>query len=79
MYIHENTKENTKENIKENIKENFCGACVTVPVAIIGSSMGVSSSNKKKSNKTFICICIIFTIISIIIAIYYLKTCNECR
>lgn len=59
-------------------KENFCGACVAVPVAMVGSSMGVSSS-KKKNNKTFISICIVITIISILIAIYYLKTCNDCR
>ena len=69
-------KKNHDKN--KDIKENFCGACVAVPAAMIGSTVGVSST-KKRSNKTFICVCIFVTIISIILAIYYLKTCNNCR
>lgn len=64
---------------KKQIREDFCGACVAVPAAMVGSSMAVSSTNKKKSNKTFICVCVVVTIISILFTIYYLRTCDECR
>ena len=64
------------------IKENFCGACMAAPIAMVGSSVAISKKNKRnkrKSNKIFICTCVFITLLSIILTVYYLKTCNECR
>lgn len=67
----------------DDTKEEFCGACLAVPLAFAGvgaSAYGTSSRNShKKSKQIALWGGIITIIISIIITIYYLSTCSECR
>ena len=68
-----------KEN-NEEIKEDFCGACVAIPIALIGSGITASqSSNYKKNKKIILYIGIFITVISVIISIYFLLKCKNCR
>lgn len=64
-------------------KENFCGACVAAPAAFIGAGIAGSGMTNKKSNKKMkkilLCTGITITVISIFIAILYLKSCKSCR
>lgn len=68
----------------DDTKEEFCGACLAVPLAFAGvgaSAYGASSSrgSYKTSKKIALWGGIITIIISIIIIIYYMNTCDECR
>lgn len=67
-------------------KESFCGACLAVPLAFVGigaTSYGSSSKKKhKKTKKIALWTGIAVTIISLLIAIYYLwikKDCTSCE
>jgi Na+-driven multidrug efflux pump len=68
----------------DKTEEGFCVACLAVPAAFIGvgtSAYGSSSRGSyKKQKKTIFWIGIITTVISILIAVYYLwiKECSEC-
>ena len=68
-------------NEKEEIKEEFCGACAAIPVALVGGVIASSSSqiNYKKNKKIILWIGVSITVISIIIAIYFLLQCKTCR
>ena len=67
----------------EDVKEFFCGACLAVPLAFVGvgaSAYGASSrGSHKKSKKIVLWSGIATIIISLIIAIYYLTSCTNCR
>ena len=67
----------------EDIKEDFCGACLAVPLAFAGVGASAYGANSRKSYKNAKLIAlwggIISIIISIIIVIYYLNTCSDCR
>jgi Na+-driven multidrug efflux pump len=72
--------------MKEEIKEEFCGACLAVPLAFAGvgaSAYGSTSKGKYKSQqkiKKYMLIGgIILTVISIIVAWWFLKKCKSCR
>jgi len=67
------------ENDTEENKEEFCAACIAAPLAAIGVGVGAGSHKKKKSVMLWVGLSI--TIISILVAIYYLwiKKCDECR
>ena len=67
-----------------SIKEDFCGACLAIPLAFAGvgaSAYGTSSSRGKyKKQKLIILISgIVSIVISLVIAIYYMSTCSNCR
>ena len=73
------------KNDNEDIKEPFCGACLAIPFAMAGvgaSAYGGSNSrgDHKKQKKWALWGGIFVVIISIIIAIYYLrvKKCVDC-
>tara|TARA_Y100000389_G_C17420770_1_gene496575 strand:- start:517 stop:732 length:216 start_codon:yes stop_codon:yes gene_type:complete len=69
----------TKE---ENVKEDFCGACLAVPLAMAGAGTAVGTSdykNKKKWKKILFVGGIVVAVISIIIAVWYLRTCKSCK
>ena len=67
----------------KDVKEFFCGACLAVPLAFVGvgaSAYGASSrGSHKKSKKIALWGGIATIIISLIIAIYYLTSCTNCR
>ena len=66
-----------------NTKEDFCGACVSIPIAIAGAGLAGASTKKGKENKNvkkiMFFVGISTTIIALIIALYYLKKCKSCR
>jgi hypothetical protein len=71
-------------NDNGEIKEEFCGACMALPVAIAGAGAAGYGSKKgtdshKKTKKIMLWSGIALTILSIIIAIVYMRTCKECR
>ena len=76
-------KEEDKD--KEDTKEDFCGACLAVPLALIGAGAGAVGSNQKGKHKKTKNIMmwggIATVVISILIAIYFLwiKKCNDCK
>lgn len=67
------------------VKENFCGACIAVPLAMVGvGAAGVGSTGNKKGEhkrwKTILLwVGIILTVLSAIIGIYFLMSCKTCR
>jgi Na+-driven multidrug efflux pump len=68
---------------KNESKENFCGACVAIPLAFAGvgaSAYGANSKDSYKKRKKYMLWGGVLTIvISLIIAIIYMSTCNNCR
>ena len=62
------------------IKEPFCGACLAVPLAIAGAgTAGAGSSKKNKKLRTWLVWGgVIVSVISIIVAIYFITLCQEC-
>lgn len=67
------------------IKEDFCGACVAGVAALVGAgTAGVSKSGdhrkNKQKHKIIFWVGVSITIISILVAIYFLwiKNCGEC-
>lgn len=78
----ENTHDaTTSENV--DIKEDFCMACVAAPLALLGAgAAGVGANQKgshKKMKKILLWGGISLTLISVLIAIIYLKKCKKCR
>ena len=68
---------------KEN-KEDVCPVCVAVPLTMVGAGMtGVGSTkDPKKSRKTrniLLGVGLTVTLVSLIIGLYYLRTCKDCR
>jgi hypothetical protein len=69
----------TKE---ENVKEDFCGACLAVPLAMAGAGTAAGASDyksKKKWKKILFIGGIVISVISIIVAIWYLRSCESCK
>ena len=70
------------ENNKD-IKEPFCAACLAVPLAMAGAgTAGAGSTQKNKNAKKWMMWGgIAVSVISILIAIYFLwiKKCESCR
>ena len=62
------------------IKEDFCGACAAIPIALVGGAIASSqSSNYKKNKKIILWIGVSITVISLLVAIYFLLQCKNCR
>ena len=64
--------------------EGFCGACVAAPFLLIGSGMQTVDGDKsRKVNRKRKAIIywtgFIITVISMIIVIYYMQSCSQCR
>jgi hypothetical protein len=68
---------------KEDTREDFCGACITVPLALLGAgAAGIGARQKggyRKQKKILLWGGIGLTILSIIITIIYLSKCSSCR
>lgn len=73
---------NIKQDIKEeDIKEEFCGACVALPLALVGAGtagLGSKGSHNKTKN-IMLWGGIVLTVISLIVAIYFITRCKNCR
>lgn len=65
------------------VKEDFCGACIAVPLALIGAgAAGVGAKQKgghKKLKNILLWGGITLTVASVIVVIIYLKMCKSCR
>ena len=76
----ENWKIYTKNG--EDVIEGFCGACVAIPLAFAGvgvGAYGASSRKKYKHGKKIAVIGFFISFLSLIVTVYYLNTCNNCR
>ena len=66
-----------------NTKESFCGACLAVPLALVGAGAAGYGAKQKGSHKKMKKILLwggsTIAIISIIIGIMYLRKCKSCR
>jgi len=66
-------------------KEEFCPVCVAVPLAMASGAgiAGIGSTKDPKKNKKtrniMLLVGIIVTLLSLIIGIFYLKRCPDCR
>jgi FtsH-binding integral membrane protein len=64
-------------------KEEFCGACLAVPLALVGAgAAGVGAKQKgryKKMKNILLWGGIALTVVSVIVAIIYLRNCKNCR
>lgn len=68
---------------KTDIREDFCGACITIPLALTGVGIGATSIKKgmyKTERKRRLIIGILITVISLIITYYilFVKKCKTC-
>lgn len=68
----------------DTTREDFCGACLAVPAALSGSALaGYGATAKKgkhkKTKKIVMWVGVGVTLLSVIIAVVYLKTCKKCR
>lgn len=67
-----------------NVKENFCGACASIPLAMLGASFSARGKTSKEQYKTKrlnnLIISLSITLISFCIGIYYLYVlqCRAC-
>lgn len=66
----------------EEIREDFCGACLAIPAALAGvgaAGVGAKKGNHSKTKKILLWGGISVTVISAIIAIYFLTKCKNCQ
>ena len=76
---------NTPVGQGENTREDFCGACLTIPLAMAGVGMGAVGSGKrgnhKKLKKIALWVGLFLVLLSILISIYfiYIRKCSDCR
>jgi hypothetical protein len=70
---------------RNDSRENFCGACLAVPLAMVGVGVGAAGATTKGSHqrtkKVLLWSGVATVIISLLIAIYflYIKKCSSCR
>ena len=69
---------------KEEVKEGFCGACASVPIALMGvgvSKVGKNTMRDKKKRGINLLAGFLGWIVSAAIAYFflYVKECKECR
>lgn len=64
-----------------DIKEEFCGACVALPLALVGAgTAGVGAKGDHSKTKTIMLwVGIALTLISLVVAIYFITRCKNCR
>jgi uncharacterized membrane protein YvbJ len=62
-------------------KEEFCSLCMSGVALLSGATMTATGDRKsnKKMKKIIFWSGIVLTVISIILLIYYLRTCKECK
>ena len=63
-------------------REDFCGACVAIPLAIVGTGavgVGAKKGSYGKRKKIIMFVGVAVTLISLGVAIYFLTRCKDCR
>jgi arginine exporter protein ArgO len=74
---------NSEQNENHNTREDFCAACVTAPLAFLGAGVAGAGANKKGSHKRTKQILlwggIVFTLLSLAVALYFWRKCDTCR
>lgn len=78
------TENHTAVNQSSDVKEGFCGACAAIPMALVGAGVtgfGAHQSKGRHNKQRWITmiIGIVITVISVIVAIYFLTRCDQCR
>ena len=69
-----------KDDKDSDVKEPFCGACVSLPLALAGPfGVGMSAKSHRKNKKTMFIISLIIALVGLAIGIYYYKNCKNCR
>jgi hypothetical protein len=65
---------------KDDTKEDFCGACAAVPLALVGAgTAGLGTKKHGTTKKIMLWTGVGITILSVVIVIIYLSSCQECR
>lgn len=70
---------------RKDAREDFCGACLAVPIAMVGVGVGATGATAKgrhqRTKKVLLWSGIVTVIIALLIAIYflYIKKCSSCR
>ena len=68
--------------INMDTKEEFCGACLAIPFAIAGTGASIYGSKSKGTQRTKKRILLwgglVTTMISVLIIIYFVRTCSDC-
>ena len=70
-----------KDTKQKEIKEEFCGACVALPLALVGAGtagLGAKGTHNK-TKKIMLWSGIGVTVLSLIAAIYFITRCKNCR
>lgn len=65
-----------------DVVENFCGACVAIPLAFAGVGVGTygfNSRKKYKQGKKIAFWGFFISFISLLVALYFYFSCNNCR
>lgn len=64
-----------------DIKEEFCGACMALPLALVGAgAAGAGAKGGHSKTKTIMLWGgIALTLISLAVAIYFITRCKTCR
>lgn len=74
---------NVNDNKPNDSKEEFCGACLAVPMALAGAGAAgygaKGNGEHKKMKQILLWGGLVVTIISIIVALYFLFSCKDCR
>lgn len=76
--------ENQNDSIIEtngDIKEEFCGACMALPLAVVGAGTAGAGAKGGHSKTKIIMLWggIALTLISLAVAIYFITRCKTCR
>lgn len=73
----------TQKDEKQETKEDFCGACLSIPMAFVGAGAATLGAKKKglhqRTKKIMLIIGITISILSLIITLWFLNTCSQCR
>ena len=69
------------EDLKKDKKEDFCGACLSVPLALAGAGVagGGSMSKSKSRKKIMLIVGISVAVIGLIITIWFVTRCKSCN
>lgn len=73
-----------ENDTNNDVKEGFCGACAAIPMALVGAGVtgfGAHQSKGQHNKRRWITMIIgvLITVISVIVAIYFLTRCDKCQ
>lgn len=69
-------------NKTKDTKEEFCGSCVAIPLALAGvgaAGVGAKTGSNKTTKRILLWGGISLTVVSVVIAVIYLKSCKSCK